>query len=257
MRLLSVDPKARPSAAQARDLLGAVAAGHGDSETTPIGGLPTGGTAKRARAPRLGPVAGSARRRPAPALLGLLLGVLVFGGGATIVALTIGSGAVAAAPPVSRTVAAALPASRTVAAAPTPMAAVPAATSRRRFPAPTSSPQPIPTSSPAPAAAPAPGTDPVAFVQRYYALLPSNTDAAFGLLGPRARSQAGGPVGFTSFYARMQSVSVQNPRLVGNATVDATVRFVQKDGTTSSEPYRFVMTTDGSQQMIMESFSRV
>jgi hypothetical protein len=96
----------------------------------------------------------------------------------------------------------------------------------------------------------------VAFVQRYYALLPGNTDAAFALLGPRARSQAGGAVGFTNFYARMQSVSVHNPRLVGNATVDATVRFVQKDGTTSNEPYRFVMTTDGSQRMIMESFSR-
>jgi len=97
----------------------------------------------------------------------------------------------------------------------------------------------------------------VTFVQRYYALLPGNTDAAFALLGPRARSQAGGAAGFTSFYARMQSVTVQTPRLVGDNTVNATVRFVQKDGTTSSEPYRFVMTTDGSGNMIMESFSRV
>jgi hypothetical protein len=97
----------------------------------------------------------------------------------------------------------------------------------------------------------------VTFVQRYYALLPGNTDAAFALLGPRARSQAGGAAGFTTFYARMQSVTVQNPRLVGNDTVTATVRFVQKDGTTSNEPYRFFMTTDGSGKMIMDSFSSV
>jgi hypothetical protein len=55
----------------------------------------------------------------------------------------------------------------------------------------------------------------------------------------------------------MQSVTVHNPRLVGDGTVNATVRFVQKDGTTSNEPYRFVMTKGGSGKMIMESFTRV
>lgn len=95
------------------------------------------------------------------------------------------------------------------------------------------------------------------FVQRYYAPLPGNTDAAFALLGPRARGQAGGAAGFTDFYSRMQSVTVQNPRLAGDNIVNATVRFVQKDGTTSNEPYQFVMTTDGSGKMIMVSFSRV
>ena len=104
--------------------------------------------------------------------------------------------------------------------------------------------------------APVSATEPVTFVQRYYALLPGNTDAAFRLLGPRARSQAGGVVGFRSFYARMQSVTVQNPRSVGDNTVTAVVRFVQKDGTSSNEQYRFVMRTDGSGRMIMESFSR-
>ena len=94
------------------------------------------------------------------------------------------------------------------------------------------------------------------FVQRYYALLPGNTDAAFALLGPQARSQAGGAAGFTRFYTRMQSVTVHNLRLIGPNTVNGTVRFVRKDGTTSNEPYRFVMTTDGSRQMIMESFTR-
>jgi hypothetical protein len=31
---------------------------------------------------------------------------------------------------------------------------------------------------------------------------------------------------------------------------------VQKDGTSTNEPYRFVMATDGSGRMIMESFGR-
>ena len=55
--------------------------------------------------------------------------------------------------------------------------------------------------------------DPVTFVQRYYALLPGNTGAAYALLGARARSQAGGAAGFAGFYARMQSVTVNNSRL--------------------------------------------
>jgi hypothetical protein len=55
----------------------------------------------------------------------------------------------------------------------------------------------------------------------------------------------------------MQSVTVHNPRLVGDGTVNATVRFVQKDGTTSSEPYRFDTTTDGTGKLIMVSFTRL
>jgi eukaryotic-like serine/threonine-protein kinase len=98
--------------------------------------------------------------------------------------------------------------------------------------------------------------DPVTFVQRYYALLPGNTGAAYALLGARARSQAGGAAGFAGFYARMQSVTVNNSRLVGNNTVNATVRFVQKDGTTSNEPYQFHMTTDSTGKMMMDSFAR-
>jgi hypothetical protein len=47
-----------------------------------------------------------------------------------------------------------------------------------------------------------------------------------GCSGPQARSQAGGAVGFTNFYTRIQSVTLQDPRLIGNNTVTATVRFL-------------------------------
>ena len=97
----------------------------------------------------------------------------------------------------------------------------------------------------------------MSFVQRYYSLLPGNTDAAFAMLGPRARAQAGGAAGFKTFYARMQSVTVQNPRLVAGGAVTATVRFVQKNGATSNEPYRFDTATDGTGKLIMVSFTRL
>lgn len=292
MRLLSIDPHARPSAAEARDLLAAVATGHDDGHDhdhdddqghddghddghengceNAVEVLPTKSTPPRSETPRPPPVAGPARRRRAPALLGLLLGVLVLMGGAGILALTRGAGDVAAAPPTSRAAtadptstaftpaAASPPVTRALTATPSPTAS--ASASSPRFPAPTSSLPQSPTAGPAAAPAPAAGqaasTDPVAFVQHYYALLPDNTGAAYALLGPRARSQAGGAVGFTSFYARMQSVTVQNPRLIGDNTVSGVVHFVQNNGINSYEPYRFIMTTDGT-NMIMDSFSRV
>ncbi len=271
MQLLSVDPQARPSAAQARDLLAAVTAAPVDPAAAPIRVLPTESASTRAQAPRPVPVDGPARRGHVPTLLSLLFGVLVLAGGATIAALTSGSGGAAAAPPAAPAPTASTSTSPAVTSsvATSPAATSPAATSQaagspRPSPPPRNNPPQSLTPSPArapapaavPAAAPASGTDPVTFVQRYYALLPGNTEAAFALLGPRARSQAGGAVGFTTFYARMQSVTVQNPRLIGNDTVAATVHFVQKDGTTSNEPYRFVMT-DGSGRMIMDSFSRM
>ena len=241
MRLLSVDPAARPSAAQARELLAAVAAGRADAAApSPAGaGPPT-----RAGLAPPGIADAPARRRRAPVLLGLLLGLLVLGGGAAALALSNGSGGSVAAPPTTAVV------------TPAPSRAAPpssASAARTTRPAPS----PTPSSAPALTAAPGPGsTDPVDFVQRYYALLPGNTDAAFALLGPRARSQSGGADGFASFYARMQSVTVQNPRRAGDNAVTGTVRFVEKNGTTSDEPYRFVITTDGSGRTIMESFSR-
>jgi hypothetical protein len=195
-------------------------------------------------------------------MLGVLLGVLVLAAGGTVIALTSGSLGAAAAPPAPRTssatpVATTPPRVATSPAAESPAAVSPRPPSVRTGSIPSKS-RPATVSAPgaAPVVAPAAGTDSVTFVQRYYALLPGNTDAAFALLGPRARSQAGGVVGFKTFYARMQSVTVQNPRSVGGNTVTAVVRFVQKDGTSSNEPYRFVMVTDGSARMIMESFGR-
>ena len=51
-------------------------------------------------------------------------------------------------------------------------------------------------------------------------------------------------------------MSLQNVRQTGDNTAEATVVFVRRDGSTSSEPYRFVMSTGPDGRTIMESFSR-
>jgi len=247
LRLLAVDPAARPSASQARDLLAAVAAG----ETVPAAPSPTGTAvlgAVRPSGPSTRPdlvptaAAGTAtpappRRRRAPMLVGAVVAVLVIGGGATAIALSGAGQAPAAAPP---------------ATAATPVAAAPTSVAPTSAAAPTAA----PTTAPAPTTSPAVAGNAIAFVYRYYSLLPGDPDAAFALLGPAAQSQSGGRAAFTGFYATVAQVAVEDARQTGDNTVSATVRFVLKDGRVTREPYRFVISTapDGSQ--LMDQFNR-
>ena len=98
--------------------------------------------------------------------------------------------------------------------------------------------------------------NPIAFVQRYYALLPGDPDAAFALLGPTAQSQSGGRAAFTNFYGTVAQVAVEDARHTGDNTVSATVRFVLKDGRVTREPYRFVISTAADGSQLMEQFDR-
>lgn len=293
MWLLSPDPDDRPTATEARDVLGAVAADSGRERreggsgtavlaapgrpTTP--GAPTafpgsvepgrpasGRRAEPAPAAPPGPARSAAdpadsasrrRRTPVGAVLAALV-VLLVGGITAAVLLGGGSadpGAQAAPAPVD-------PGPTTIAPATTAPATTAPATSAPPSSSPTSAtpapaPTSVPTATPEPTGVPAPaGSDPVAFVQRYYSLLPGDTDAAFALLGPSAQAKSNGRGGFDAFYGGLSSVSVRNLRRVDDATVTATVVFVGRDGRTSSEPYRFVMATGADGGTIMESFSQ-
>src|SRR4051794_13596983 len=125
MRLLSVDPEARPSAAQARDLLAGV--------TTVVEPPPAEEPPSRAAEPVRRRSALGWRR--ASALLGVLVGLLVLMGGIAVVVLTGGIGGAAAAPPASRPVTTApTPAARPAPAATTPIV-TPAATAPAVAPA--------------------------------------------------------------------------------------------------------------------------
>jgi serine/threonine protein kinase len=87
MRLLSVRPKKRPSAAQARDLLAAVAVGHTVAPADPLGMFQTEVPPTQSETPEPAPMDRPIRSRRVPALLGLILAVLVVVAGATIVTL--------------------------------------------------------------------------------------------------------------------------------------------------------------------------
>ncbi len=280
MRLLADDPEDRPTAEEARDTLGAIAEARGGAATKGSSGTalldgsaaaaaPGGRTAVADRdarpvateadpraagePPVAAPAAASrvardpgdepARGRRSPVLLALLGVAVVLAG---VLALLLNQGGdepPAASAPAPSATAAAAPAPAPVATAtPTPSAAATTAAPTTTTAAPTT--EPTTTSSPPPAA------DGAALVRNYYGLLPGNTDAAWQLLGPAARSQSGGRGGFDRFYAGLRAVSADSVRSAGDNTVAATIVFVRNDGTTSRESYRFVVG-DG----VIQSFS--
>ncbi|MGI9002979.1 MAG: serine/threonine-protein kinase [Pseudonocardia sp.] len=252
MWLLRVEPDDRPSATQVRDALTAIAAGRAVGPDVPRMVAPVPAAAANLGPPTLSglpprpaPLPAprpEPRRRPAAWLV--VLAVLMVGSGVTAAVLTGGSGGA------SDGVQAASPPATTDPSLPT--------TSEQPSPTPTPTPTPTPAPTPEPTGPPAAAvTDPVAFVQNYYALLPGNTDAAFALLSESAQAASGGRQGFENFYAEMTSVSVQNLRQVDANTVDATVVFVRRNGTTTNEPYRFVTATGADNRTIMQSFSRL
>jgi hypothetical protein len=276
MRLLSDDPKGRPTASQARDALAPIAEGKppasGQSTTgtavLDVGAAATAagdGTAAADPAPEqvataaalpptpppparpADPGSGGStapdRRRP---LLIALAALLVVGLGVLVAVLTFGADTGSQSP------------SATTAAAPAP--AAPPANTPGAAPtttaAPTTSAEPT-TSAPTTTETTtesAPVTDPVGFVQSFYGLLPGNTDAAWALLGPSAQSASGGRSGFDSFYAGIERVWAENLRVSGN-TVTATIVFTPKDGPVTRESYTFVLGVQDGRQVI-ESFNR-
>jgi eukaryotic-like serine/threonine-protein kinase len=129
---------------------------------------------------------------------------------------------------------------------------------RRSSPAARAAPRPPsrPPTAPPPSAL-VPPSDGVAFVQNYYGLLPGDTDSAWQLLGPNAQSQSGDQSDYDAFWAEVATVSLQNVRQTGTDTVEGTVVFTRRNGSTSSEPYRFVLGTGSGGQTIMQSFSRL
>ncbi|GEL20624.1 serine/threonine-protein kinase [Pseudonocardia asaccharolytica] len=269
MRLLAIDPECRPTAAQARDALAAIAA-----DRVPTGPAVEGDTAvlvepgpaspvpARLSPPTLTevPVAafpgppsppgstpgdasaapdGADRRRRLriPILIGSLVLLVVAVGVVIGLLRTSGTTASGALPP--------------TAAAPATSAAAPTTT---RPPA--TRPSPTPTTAPATTSAPVVAGDAVAFVQRYYGMLPNQVDQAFALLSPTARAQSGGIEGYRSFYDRLSAVAVESARPVGNNAVAATIVFTRKDGVTTREPYRFVVGASSDGEPILQSFSR-
>jgi serine/threonine protein kinase len=272
MWLLSAEPADRPTAIQARDALEAVIAGRvlPAVPAVPVPPRPSP-VPRRAPAtitalprpePRPEPVPanrpGGRRRTP---LVAAALVVLALVGGIAAVVLSRGTGVTTTAAPNPAASSPAVPPSSPP--TPTPQLSTPQPNTAQPNTAQPNTAQPT-TAQPTtgqpgvapPVAAPAAATDPAAFVQGYYALLPGNTDAAFAMLSTAAQAQSGGRAGYNGFYGTLQSVSLQNVRRTGANSAEATVVFVRRDGSSSSEPYRFEMSTGTDGRTVMESFRR-
>lgn len=97
----------------------------------------------------------------------------------------------------------------------------------------------------------------IAFVRRYYALLPRNPTAAFRLLGPAARSQSGGLSRYTAFYSGIAAVSIDpTPAVVGPSTVAAVIRFRRRTGEVTYERYELVVMTGPAGERLLWSYRR-
>ncbi|MGH3616187.1 MAG: protein kinase domain-containing protein [Pseudonocardia sp.] len=283
MRLLSTDPADRPNAIQARDTLAAISAGQPGPRPGPVRGGPAtavfGATRVQDRVPApvpdrgSGPNRGSVPDRGSAPNRGSVPdrgsapdrghGPDRDFGPATVAAMPMARrlAAVRRRTPIVVAVSALLfvvagilgwvllsdPAgSQDVPPVAQPTTSAPVSPSPQTSPTPQPGPQPPPAVS-----------GPVAFVQRYYALLPEDTDTAFAMLSPAAQqaSGGGGKSSYDAFYARMESVSLEDVRAVGANTVEARVVFDERDGPTTAENYRFVMSTGTDGVMIMASFS--
>ncbi|MGJ9412872.1 serine/threonine-protein kinase [Aeromicrobium sp. CF4.19] len=80
-----------------------------------------------------------------------------------------------------------------------------------------------------PAAAP----DPEQFVEDYYALLPSDTEAGWALLSPRLQGDVGGYDVYTGFWATISEVRVDGTRPAGDGLLDVDLTYTGDRGTES------------------------
>jgi serine/threonine protein kinase len=260
MRLLANEPSDRPTAAEARDALTAIAGGASAAglaatarATTkvlpvprPVAARPGPRTLTDMPAPPVAPTGSerpptggpSRRRRLLPFVIAALV-LLVVGVGVAVGAIRAagdgGQGGGATAPPV------AAPSTSSPTTAPTT--------------APTTTPR-TSTPSPSPSTSAVTGADAVSFVQRYYSLLPDDPDAAFALLGPQAQAASGGIDGFRRFYSGMREVTIENARSTGQGQVSGTIVFTRNDGSTTSEPYTFQVGRGSDGNQLIQSFSR-
>ena len=272
MRLLRDQPTGRPTMTEARDALGAIAAGGGGSSATMV--LPAATAAEPPRTPRGAtvsapppprtprnsappgtatppdsstppappggrPVAATPARPATPrwwqrrAVLTGAAAVLLVAFGALALATTTGD-------PEQPSVAAPPPSSSAAPATP------PTATTEPTIQPTTPEPTPPP---PAPAAEPgAAGFEQT--VRDYYALLPDRLDEAWTYLGPAVMEQARGRGGYENFWGQFRDVAAENVVAEGN-TVTLTIVYTRPDGSTSTEPYLLEMGTAGDGRILI------
>lgn len=269
LRLLDADPARRPTMAQARVALAAVADGAEPTvpgsdaapATTPATAPATatvGATAvapaepaptpPRPPIPARSALAGDdGRKRRRAGLLLALVCVLVAASTALVLVLTRGTNA----PDDDRT-----------AAGPDTGSSVPATEEETGDPAPSTTTSAPPSSSepadtttpsastPAPPPPATPPADPAQAVTDYYALMPGDLDAGFARLTPRfQQSPAGGRAGYANFWGQMSAVSAAQATASGQS-VEVTIVYSYKDGRRVQERHRYGLVNQDGRWLI-------
>ncbi|GAA2753582.1 serine/threonine-protein kinase [Amnibacterium kyonggiense] len=114
----------------------------------------------------------------------------------------------------------------------TPSASTPSPTPSTPSPPPSSSsPAPTPSSTPSTSSGNGTATSPVAAIERYYTLVPGNTDAAWPLMtADYQQNHAGGRAAYDEFWAQVRSIRATNVRQIGPDQVEATLTYTRASG---------------------------
>ncbi|WP_245782104.1 protein kinase domain-containing protein [Actinokineospora terrae] len=234
LRMLDVDPAARPTMAEVRDALDAV-------EHDPIAFVPTQQLApvEPVQAETMlvePPVQVEARRRRKSALV-VLVALAVLAGG-TVAALALlddqASGVAAPTSPPDST------------QAPPPTAQPTTAQPTTAEPTTTVPPAVNPV-------APTPG-DPATALTDYYGLMPAGLDKGWERLTEKfQRYPAGGFGGYQNFWGSVRDVRISDVSSIGENTLKATIDYRFADGRSVREVHRYVLVNAGGQWKIDQS----
>ncbi|WP_425565158.1 protein kinase domain-containing protein [Saccharopolyspora taberi] len=247
MQLLRPDPVDRPTMAQARGLLQAVADGRPVAAPAPTKWAPPPTTVGRPeQAPAnpptqvgaVAPASAAPERKPRQALLwamAIMIAVLV----GILVASFVSSGE-----PGNQ----GQPQPSGPAPAPAPASTAPATTTAASTTA-TSTSTTAPTSSTAKQPS---KSDIEGVVKDYYSLVPNNLDRAWSMLGPSLQAQ--GKDSYERFWKRIDKVDIVfGPQFTGGDKVVAVLRFTTKDGSTSTERHVLGMVMNASGQPLINT----
>lgn len=103
-----------------------------------------------------------------------------------------------------------------------------------------STPPPTPTPSPpgTPTTSEIPAAELTQAITDYYALLPDDTEAAWGRLTPAYQSKTGGWESYERFWKSIDSVTMTSAKATGPNSVEATITYVEKSGNKESSEKR-------------------
>ncbi|MGT2427128.1 serine/threonine-protein kinase [Amnibacterium kyonggiense] len=182
----------------------------------------------------------------------VLLAVLALG---LVLLLRPGGQASAVRSPTAGPIASTRPSAASASASPKPSATPTRSSTPSATPDRTPTPSTPTSSTPASTAPTGTGgsTSPVAAIERYYALVPGDTDAAWPLMtADYQTNHAGGRAAYDAFWAQVRSVRATDVRQIGTDEVEATLTYTRSSGVEVDDT-TFRLVDEGGVLKIAES----